>query len=344
MPIEQLTFGVELECYLPEGTSKQACAAAITARGLNCQVESYNHDQRPQWKLTTDGSLNNYATGIEIVSPILTGEQGLADLEKVCEALQDFGCTVNKSTGMHVHVGAARQPLSFFKKLVRLYQTYEPVIDAMMPASRRGSANSYSRSICGTSPTLVASARSREELTSLIARNSGAATVRYHKLNLAAFERHKTVEFRQHSGTLDARKARIWTSLCLRMVETAKGNIEFETAVDTAPRNTARAGSKRATIIDMIMRDGGATRTQIVAATDWPSVSIAQIASSSGLDILTERTGRETRYRLNAVATAPISREITIEGFCATIGANETERAYITARSANLSGNIAWAA
>jgi hypothetical protein len=57
----------------------------------------------------------------------------------------------------------------------------------------------------------------------------------------------------------------------------------------------------------MIMRPNGATRTEIVAATDWPSVSIAQIAASTGLDIITERTGREIRYRINAVAATPPS-------------------------------------
>jgi Putative amidoligase enzyme len=343
-----LTFGTEFECFIPQGTTQAMLAAAINARLIapaTCAVEGYNHNARPHWKIVTDGSLGDYSRGVEIVSPILEGEEGIAQMRLVCEALTDFGCTVNQSAGFHVHVGARGEGLGFFKKLVRLYQTYERVIDGMMPVSRRASSNTYCRSLAGAAPSAISTANSVGELARVLTRASRAQADRYHKVNITAYSRHSTVEFRQHSGTVDATKAENWVRLCLKMVEAAKrADVIFETATGAAPRNTARYGSKRHTIIEMIMRENGATRTEIVAATDWPSVSISQIAASSGLNILTTRTGRETRYSLNAVATTPTRHDISVDGFCTLIGATDAERAYVQRRTANLGGPVAWTA
>jgi hypothetical protein len=343
-----LTFGTEFECFIPQGTTQPMLAAAINARldGIAiCAVEGYNHHSRPHWKIVTDGSLGDYSRGVEVVSPVLQGEDGIAQMRLVCDALTDFGCTVNQSAGFHVHVGAAGEGLGFFKKLVRLYQTYERVIDGMMPASRRASTNSYSRSLQGASPSAINAATSLSQLANVIQMASRASADRYHKVNITAFSRHSTVEFRQHSGTVDATKAENWVRLCLKMVAAAKrADVIFETASTSGPRNTARFGTKRHTIVEMIMRPNGATRTEIIAATDWPSVSIAQIAASAGLDILTTRTGRETRYSLNAMATTPTAHDVSIEGFCTLIGATIGERAYIARRTQNLGGTVAWTA
>ena len=57
------------------------------------------------------------------------------------------------------------------------------------------------------------------------------------------------------------------------------------------------------TVVDMILRDGGATREEIIARVDWPSISIAQIAARNGLNIITTKTGRVTRYSISAAAS-----------------------------------------
>src|SRR5215471_61918 len=116
------TFGVELECYLPEGANQQAACDAVNQRlGAmgRCAVESYNHQVRHHWKIISDGSLGDYARGVEFVSPVLTGEGGLKQVETVCKALTDFGCTVSKRCGYHVHVGVGSAPLDFFKNIVK---------------------------------------------------------------------------------------------------------------------------------------------------------------------------------------------------------------------------------
>jgi hypothetical protein len=49
------------------------------------------------------------------------------------------------------------------------------------------------------------------------------ACSRYLKLNLAAYRRHGTVEFRQHAGTTNATKIWHWVVLTQAMVEKAAG-------------------------------------------------------------------------------------------------------------------------
>jgi hypothetical protein len=338
-------FGIEIECYLPEGRSMEEAARAVSARiGEPVNVESYNHSARPAWKVVTDGSLNG-GRGCEFVSPILRGDAGLAQLEAVCDALTDFGCTVNRSCGLHVHVGVADARLAFFKNITKLYALYEPVIDGMMPASRRASANMYCRSMTAAAPAQIDRANSLQDIVTTVCGSIGRES-RYYKLNLTAYARHRTVEFRQHSGTLDARKARTWAELCIKMVSAAARGINFGGSIASAerPRNRARAGTKVHTVVKMLLRPEGATRTEINAAVNWPSISISQIAERNGLTITTQRTGREVRYLTNAAQATDAPAEITIPKFCELIGASAAEQTFIETRTRNLSGPVQWAA
>lgn len=338
------SFGVEIECYLPEGASAAACAAAINQRlgSLGtCQPESYNHIRRNNWKIVTDGSLGDYARGIEIVSPVLIGQQGLTAIEIVCRALSDFGCTVSKKCGLHVHVGVAGQPVQFFKNLVKLYSVYEPVIDSMMPLSRRASTNAYCRSMTTANPLAIDRARDFSGVVIAATGSSPRIENRFFKLNLVAFNRHSTVEFRQHSGTLDASKAKNWTVTCLRMVQAAKGQLSLGAA---PAENRARPGSKAHKIGEMLLRPEGVTGPEICTAMGWPSVSIPAQAQAAGLQITSQRTGRTVRYwAVNAQAVSPATA-ITIDGFAQVIGASDEERSYMHQRASDLSGSVQWAA
>lgn len=331
------TFGVEFEVILPVGTTFQQAAAAVTAGGVDCYAETYNHIRRPHWKVVTDGSLS--ARGAEFVSPVLRGLDGLVQVEKVCQALTALGATIDRSCGMHVHVGVARAPLSFFKNLVKLYAAFEPVIDAMLPNSRRLSNNTFCRSMTAASAARVDAATNMEQLARA-ATGQVRGESRYYKLNLAAFARHQTIEFRQHSGTVDAEKARRWIELCLRMVECAK-RANFALTVGQV-RNTARAGTKSHLIGQMMLRPEGVTGREAIAAANWPSVSLPQQARACGLSFTTQRTGREVRYF--AVQQTSGAAEISIAGFVSMIGATAADRGYIEARTVALTRAVPLAA
>lgn len=210
--VHVMTFGVELECMMPEGMTHLELARLIDTAGVPCSNEMYNHHTRPHWKVITDGSLGSYERGAEVVSPILSGEDGFAQVRNVCEVLAEANCTVTTKCGFHVHVGARHLPLSAWKNMIMFYQHFGAAIDSFMAPSRRGTSNLYCQPSNFTESQMNA-CYSMHDLRHL------NREIRYRKLNLNSFWRHGTVEFRHHQGTCEARKAEMWLRLCLNIVE-----------------------------------------------------------------------------------------------------------------------------
>jgi len=348
MPLDlnNLTFGAELELYHPLNASKQACASAVARRiGKPVEVQGYNHSTSQHWKVVTDGSLGDTVRGCEFVSPVLRGLDGLAELAAVCEALSDYGCTVSRSCGFHVHIGVAAVngiTLQHIKNLVRIYQAYETIIDGMMPPSRRGSDNVYCRSLANAQLAQITAANSVAQLFAAV-----SGSQRYCKLNLGSFARYGTVEFRQHSGTLEARKAVMWTKHCMRMVLAATEWRDFTVVSDGLAQqiNKARPGSKAHLVGEMMLRPEGATPAQVMAATGWPSVSMPNQARQAGLEVTRQRRGRHVIYFARRdVAQAPTSFVRTLQGYTTLLKMEPDEIAYFRTRTENLSGPVAWTA
>lgn len=225
MTITNRTFGIEIECHRPAGISIQDVAAAVRDAGVNCEAEGYNHSTRRYWKAVTDGSLGYY-TGVEIVSPVLSGEEGIAEVRKVMDALTAIGCIVRVDCGMHLHIGADGFAINHLKNIAKCFVKFENFFDHIMPPSRRADANRFvmsNRSIHGGYTDLAANAgidaiNAARNVEQLIRANQCS---RYHKLNLMPLASYGTVEFRQHSGTTDADKAENWIRLLLAFVEQA---------------------------------------------------------------------------------------------------------------------------
>jgi hypothetical protein len=334
------TFGVEFELYLPPGLSHGAAAMALTNQGIDCRPESYNHETRTWWKIVTDGSLQDYARGAEVVSPVLSGEAGLETVAKVLAILNDLGCTVSKLCGTHVHVGVGSHAnMAFFRNVLKLYAHFEPVIDRFMPASRRASAQTYCRSVTNVAFRTIDQTDSVQGL--IRALTPPGHTPRYTKLNLCAYRSHQTVEFRQHQGTLDNAKVRNWILLCLKLVWAAKSGNGIATGGGQI--NSARLGSKGHLVGQLMLRPQGVTREEACAATGWPSISLPQRARECGLAYTTQRTGRVVRYFAQAAA-ASTEAPASLEGLFGKLGLDDAERAFFTARTATLSGSLAMAA
>ena len=87
-----------------------------------------------------------------------------------------------------------------------------------MPASRRGDANTYCRSmrVAGWEAK-IANATDLRGMEMAVTRAS-----RYFKLNVQAYWRHKTAEFRQHSGTVEYQKIANWVLFTSRLIEFSK--------------------------------------------------------------------------------------------------------------------------
>ena len=269
------TFGVELECYPPRGLTMDAVARLLTEAGVVTHAEGYNHFTRATWKIVTDGSLSS--RGMEIVSPVLTGAEGIRQMRVVCDTLTKIGCTVNRSCGMHVHVGARGRTLAFFQRLLKAYAHFEFPIDGTLPLSRRAQNNSFCRSMRGFDAQ-IDNARSIDDLVRTFNRIGG----RYYKLNLQSFVRHGTVEFRQHSGTTDADKAEAWVMFCLAMCEkanhaetvTVEAGTEYTQAEPQAivyrgHLVTPEGWRGRWACIQLMRRPEGATEAELLAVMPW---------------------------------------------------------------------------
>nr|DAW09108.1 MAG TPA: Putative amidoligase enzyme [Caudoviricetes sp.] len=217
-------FGIEIEAY---NCTRERLARELREAGINVAVEGYNHDTRNHWKLVTDSSLRGNDT-FELVSPILEGESGLRELEKVCWVLDFCNVKVNDSCGLHVHMDAADFTMNTWKNLALSYKNMESVINAFMPNTRRD--NYYCKSLSGISERRILEANTTDDLRAAFGNN------RYHKVNLEAYARHRTVEFRQHGGSTNFTKMSNWVLFLSRMITFAQhAKVEAGTPLQNLP-------------------------------------------------------------------------------------------------------------
>lgn len=216
-------FGIEIEAY---NCTREKLASELRAAGIDVAVEGYNHTTRNHWKLVTDASLTGNNT-FELVSPVLEGEAGLKELEKVCWVLEFCDVKVNDSCGLHIHMDAADFDLQTWKNLALSYKHLERVIDSFMPQSRR--QNYYCKGLSSISAVDIQAAQSIADLQAAFGNN------RYRKVNLEAYARHRTVEFRQHSGTTNFTKMENWIRFLNGLITFAKAGIAGTTSLDNIP-------------------------------------------------------------------------------------------------------------
>src|SRR6266576_5043152 len=97
------TFGVEIEHKQPKFKCGADCSMMRIGHG-SCQASMTAAElvkAFPTWNdVHTDGS------GVEVVSPILCGDDGLKELEGVMEKLRECGGRVYQADVLHVHYDA----------------------------------------------------------------------------------------------------------------------------------------------------------------------------------------------------------------------------------------------
>lgn len=218
-------FGIEIEA---NGCEKEVLARELRAAGIRVAIEGYNHtDYHDHWKIVSDSSLSGSLT-FELVSPILCGEDGLKELEKVCWVLDLCGATVNDSCGLHIHMDAADFDMQTWRNLAISYKRLEGVIDGFMPQSRRN--NYYCKPLTGINEEAINNAQTITQLRHVFGDN------RYHKVNLEAYARHRTVEFRQHGGTVNFTKMSAWIHFLSKLITFAhEGAVAKRTTLDAIP-------------------------------------------------------------------------------------------------------------
>lgn len=210
------TFGVEIECYHANRTELLLTA---TSEGVKLESQGYNHtDSRETFKIVSDGSLSGVDNN-EIVSPVLKGSKaGFDQIKRITRCLDNVGARVNRTCGLHVHIGAKNLTFEQYLNVFKNYKALESLIDTFMPESRRGNNAYYSQ---GLQRFDFSNVQNHNDLERMLGN-------RYYKVNAFSWARHSTIEFRQHSGTTDYNKISNWVKFCAKLVAWSRNNV-FET-------------------------------------------------------------------------------------------------------------------
>jgi hypothetical protein len=187
------TYGLEFEVA---GISTSAASAALNRGGIECIEPRNQHQIHESWSSVYDGSVR----GAEVVSPIL-GEERLNEASTVARLLLSAGGKVDRTTGFHVHIGAAALSLDHVAQWYLNWNLVHEAIGALVAPSRLN--NSYCKV-----PSTERIAINAERI-----RNGNISDLdgdRYQSFNLQSFQRHGTLEIRVHQGTLNGTKAVAW--------------------------------------------------------------------------------------------------------------------------------------
>jgi len=353
---EHRTYGVELETQRPSGVSNTNVCDRIRAAGIPCTV-GHSHTSRNEpgkWLVKPDGSIRPYGQGAEIVSPILVGSAGFDQIERVCAAAGGIGLRITSECGLHVHVGAADVMIAPQRKLAVVYSDHEVIIDSLMPLGRRGSSNTYCKSIKNATHAQIANATRTSDLAMVLAGYSSSRysrsrhNLKFYKVNFSSHWHRRTIEFRHHSGTINARKVINWVKFCVRMVQHAHDHPTIVIGGRTVSRPMASWGENarggQAIFRALLLRPEGATRDEIFAATGWHrgSLSMRNMARLAGIELRSSRVfGSKAKRYYGAIrgaevvidAAAPMAPPApTFDGLMDMIGCEPPEVEYWVAR------------
>jgi hypothetical protein len=253
MQIDEMTFGVEFEVVLPRGTIDAVGGyhAGIQIAGLPIG-----------WNAQSDASISAIGgQGVEVVSPILKGTDGLDQIVFVLNWLKQHGAKVNQSTGLHVHVGFPRGDEKALAAVVACVANYEKALYASTGTHAR-ETGSYCRPIQTDG---VYQSRFRDGT-----RGDRQYIDRYKLLNVTNVlgGSKPTIEFRVFAGSLNVKKVISYVRICLGLVERAttlkrKAKWIAKKPVETSPLN--RKGGEGQTAMCRLFYGLGWTKGQAKA-------------------------------------------------------------------------------
>lgn len=127
MNTQEITFGIELEVYLP---NKFADKFPVGGYHNGIPIADFP----PTWNAQRDGSIGGKCPvghfPVEIVSPVLKGDSGLMDVATVVEVLKLLKAKSSDACGIHVHVGRPGTETQL-KSAVNAFKTYESAFWAL---------------------------------------------------------------------------------------------------------------------------------------------------------------------------------------------------------------------
>jgi len=171
-------FGVEIETFAPAHANLERSESHL---GDGIQINF----APTGWGGKRDGSIrpDRGFWPIEIVSPILAGEDGITQVWYILDYLASIGARVNDSTGLHIHIDATGLTTRQIRRIVKHFERYELAFYGLCGAKINDRLSGYY-----SAPTWV-----REEGS------------RYRSINLTNIgnSRKNTIEFRVFAGSLN---------------------------------------------------------------------------------------------------------------------------------------------
>lgn len=169
-----------------------------------CRNHSGLRDKTP-FGVKYDGSLSG---GKEFVSPVLQGDEGLDAIANLCAYAREHDWTVDSSCGYHLHIDCS--DLNDEQKVAVAvgYAATEKLWARFV--SKRRATNNY----CGPLPYRAITIKNLSFHGIL-----DMTHTRYLWINWQSYDRHKTLEIRLHSGTVNYDKIANWVIIHTRFVD-----------------------------------------------------------------------------------------------------------------------------
>ncbi len=150
--------------------------------------------------------------GGEFVSPILRGDGGFEEIEKICHLADRYGWDADhRNCGLHLHMDMRNESVESLKRIILGYYYFEQMFQSIVDPYRL--RTTYSR------PTELSRVRITTSDNMLTLTNGRS---RYEWLNTRAYNCHETLEIRLLEGTQDSQKIQDWINLNLLFVELMK--------------------------------------------------------------------------------------------------------------------------
>jgi hypothetical protein len=209
------------------------------------------------WVFHLDASCN-----FEVVSPPI---QSMDSVRKQVEAIVASRMPIAfKNTGLHIHVDAGDYGFDELLNIGRFCRSFDRAIFSFMNPGRTNGR--FCRFMAMNDERIRQSAKIVVQAMRGSAENIG----RYKGLNLDAFAKHRTVEFRYSEGTLDLLKIESLTRLYIGIVNWCKAN-RFGSL--EMPKKLA---DKRRFLLDLVGVDGD-YRAKLLEATNIHPVTAEKV-------------------------------------------------------------------
>lgn len=241
--LEKIRFGIEIEFT---GMSRkkathivgEALKEPVKYRAINWHHWDIKEQQRNRiWSINIDESIhpeegsvksnevfNPWEFMCEFISPILKYED-IETIEKIAIALKNAGAVTNRSTGIHIHIGAETLSVASISNLVKNVARKEDLLYKALHVYKvrehehcKRVDKEFLEDLNRENP------KTMEELKELWFKkycgdfNDPQHDSRFHGVNLHSLFTKGTIEFRWFNSTLEPEKIRKYIQLCMLLV------------------------------------------------------------------------------------------------------------------------------